>query len=263
MFHVVIPARYAATRLPGKPLADIGGRPLIRWVWERARASGAATVTVATDDQRILAAAGAFGADCLLTSSTHSSGTDRVAEIVRARGFAAGEIIVNLQGDEPLIEPSLLADLAQALRERPSADIATAAAPVGSLAEFLDPNCVKALRAVDGRALYFSRAPVPWPRDRQNAGQPAGFAGAWRHIGLYAYRVQSLLRFAELPPTPLETTEKLEQLRALEHGMNIYLLTLLRPPPAGIDTAEDLARIRALLGGDRANSRFDSGPDRR
>jgi 3-deoxy-manno-octulosonate cytidylyltransferase (CMP-KDO synthetase) len=245
MFHVVIPSRFAASRLPGKPLLMIGDRPLIQWVWQRARASGAASVIVATDDARIVDAARGFGADCLMTSAQHASGTDRIAEVARAKGFAAGDIVVNLQGDEPMMPAGVVNAVAEALRARPHIDIATAVAPIHSLAEFLDPNCVKALRARDGRALYFSRAPVPWPRDRIAAGQPNDFAGAWRHIGIYAYRVRSLLQFAAWPPTPLEETERLEQLRALEHGMQIHLVALSEAPPAGVDTAEDLQRVRA------------------
>jgi 3-deoxy-manno-octulosonate cytidylyltransferase (CMP-KDO synthetase) len=246
-FHVVIPARFGASRLPGKPLADIAGRPLIQWVWERARASGAATVVIATDDERILSAAGAFGADCMMTAATHASGTDRVAEVVRSRGWGAMDIVVNLQGDEPLVEPDLVARLAAVLQQHPEADIATPVAPVQSLAEFLDPNCVKAVGRADGRALYFSRAPIPWPRDAAVGGQPSQHAGAWRHIGLYAYRVQSLLRFAAWPPAELEIVERLEQLRALERGMTIQLLELEQAPPIGVDTPEDLAKLRALL----------------
>lgn len=247
MFHVVIPARFAATRLPGKPLLDIGGRPLIRWVWERAQASGAASVVIATDDARIRAAASAFGAEVVLTSADHASGTDRIAEVARARGFAAADVVVNLQGDEPLMPPAVVSALATALIERPGVDIATAVAPVTSLAEFLDPNCVKAVRGPHGEALYFSRAPVPWPREHAAAGRPTVFAGAWRHIGIYAYRVEKLLQFAAWAPTPLETVEKLEQLRALEHGMRIYLQTIAEAPAAGVDTLEDLERVRSLL----------------
>jgi 3-deoxy-manno-octulosonate cytidylyltransferase (CMP-KDO synthetase) len=246
-FHVVIPARFAASRLPGKPLADIGGRPLIQWVWDSARASGAASVIVATDDARIAEVAAKFGADVALTSAQHASGTDRIAEVARMRGMAPEEIIVNLQGDEPLMPPHVLSDAAAVLGERPHVDIATVAAPILSLEEFLDPSCVKALRAHDGSALYFSRAPVPWPRDRLSDGLPAAFAGALRHIGLYAYRVNSLLRFAGWPATPLETIEKLEQLRALEYGMRIHVLLLREAPPAGVDTREDLDRVRAGL----------------
>jgi 3-deoxy-manno-octulosonate cytidylyltransferase (CMP-KDO synthetase) len=247
VFHVIIPARFGSARLPGKPLAMIGERPLIQWVWQSAVASGAASVIIATDDERIRAAAARFGADCLMTSAHHASGTDRIAEVVRARGFAADDIVVNLQGDEPTMPAEVVARTAQALRDVASRDLATAVAPIASLREFLDPNCVKALRANDGRALYFSRAPVPWPRDSLVDGEPSSFIGAWRHIGIYAYRVRSLLQFAAWPPTPLETTEKLEQLRALEHGMHIHLETLARSPPAGVDTPEDLERVRMAL----------------
>jgi 3-deoxy-manno-octulosonate cytidylyltransferase (CMP-KDO synthetase) len=247
MFHVIIPARYGASRLPGKPLQQIGDRPLIQWVWQRARASGAASVIIATDDVRIADAAARFGADCLMTSPQHASGTDRIAEVVRSKRLAADDIVVNLQGDEPMMPEAVVRQVAEALDSRPEADIATAVAPIESLAEFLDTSCVKALRACDGRALYFSRAPVPWPRDHTVAGQPARFAGAWRHIGIYAYRVRTLLQFAAWPPTPLEETERLEQLRALEHGLRIHLVALSEAPAAGVDTPEDLERIRAQL----------------
>lgn len=247
MFHVIIPARIGSTRLPGKPLLQIGGRPLIQWVWQSAVASGAVSVLVATDDERIRAAAARFGADCIMTSADHVSGTDRIAEAVRARGMPADAIVVNLQGDEPAMPAGVISGVAQALRDVAGADIGTAVAPIRSLEEFLDPNCVKALRARDGRALYFSRAPVPWPRDHTSAGRPASYAGAWRHIGIYAYRVSGLLQFAAWPPTPLETIEKLEQLRALEHGMHIHLAALAEAPPAGVDTPADLERVRAAL----------------
>ena len=247
VFHVVIPARFAASRLPGKPLLAIGDRPLIHWVWERARASGAASVVIATDDVRIFDSATRFGADCLMTSPRHASGTDRVAEVARARSFAADDIVVNLQGDEPMMPAAMIGAIAEALRARPQIDIATAVAPISSVAEFLDPSCVKALRAPDGNALYFSRAPVPWPRDSVTDGRPTRFAGAWRHIGIYAYRVNSLLKFASWKATPLEDTEKLEQLRALEHGMRIHLVTFPKAPPPGVDTPEDLERVRASL----------------
>jgi 3-deoxy-manno-octulosonate cytidylyltransferase (CMP-KDO synthetase) len=247
VFHVIIPARFGSTRLPGKPLLQIGDRPLIQWVWQRAIDSGAASVLIATDDERIRAAALEFGADCVMTSPHHVSGTDRIAETARAKGFAADDSVVNLQGDEPMMPAQVIASVAQALRDVAGAEISTAAAPIRSLREFLDPNCVKALRDPDGRALYFSRAPVPWPRDSIAAERPASFVGAWRHVGIYAYRVRSLLQFAAWPPTPLETTEKLEQLRALEHGMHIHVATLRESPPAGVDTPEDLERVRASL----------------
>jgi 3-deoxy-manno-octulosonate cytidylyltransferase (CMP-KDO synthetase) len=246
-FHVIIPARYGASRLPGKPLLDVAGRPLLQWVWDCARASGALSVIVATDDARIRSAATGFGADVAMTSVEHVSGTDRVAEVVRARGLALEATVINLQGDEPLMPPAVPARLAAALVEHPECGIATAAAPISSLAEFHDPNCVKVLRSLRGEALYFSRACVPWPRNAATAGRPSDFSRAFRHIGIYGYRVESLLEFAGWPPTPLETTEKLEQLRALEHGMRIHVVALQEAPPAGVDTPEDLEAVRARL----------------
>ena len=247
MIHVIIPARYSAARLPGKPLLAIGDRPLIQWVWQCARASEATSVIIATDDARVRDAAQSFGAECLMTSPQHASGTDRIAEVVRSKGFAADDIVVNLQGDEPMMPARVVNEVAAALHARPQIDIATAVAPIHTLAEFLDPSCVKALRAGDGSALYFSRAPVPWPRDSVAGGRPTQYAGAWRHVGIYAYRVRSLLQFAAWPPTPLEEAEKLEQLRALEHGMRIHLVILSEAPPAGVDTPQDLERVRAGL----------------
>ena len=180
MFHIIIPARFSASRLPGKPLLTVGDRPLLQWVWQCARASGAQSVTIATDDARIADAARVFGADCVMTSPQHASGTDRIAEVVRAKQFAADEIVVNLQGDEPMMPAAVINEVSAALHARPNVDMASAVAPVRSLEEFLDPACVKALRAQNGDALYFSRAPVPWPRDNVAAGRPLGFAGAWR-----------------------------------------------------------------------------------
>jgi 3-deoxy-manno-octulosonate cytidylyltransferase (CMP-KDO synthetase) len=234
--------------LPNKPLLEIAGRPLIEWVWERARASGAASVVVAGDDPRILEAARRFGADCALTGAHHASGTDRIAEVVRSRGLSPEEIVVNLQGDEPMMPPAAIARVARALEEHPRIDIATAVAPIRSLSEFLDPSCVKALADRADRALYFSRAPVPWPREHSAGGRPQRFEGALRHIGLYGFRVRTLLRFAALPPTPLEQSEKLEQLRALEHGLYLHLVRLEEVPPAGVDTPEDLERVRREIG---------------
>jgi 3-deoxy-manno-octulosonate cytidylyltransferase (CMP-KDO synthetase) len=247
VFHIVIPSRFAAARLPGKPLLTIVDRPLIQWVWQCARASGAASVIIATDDARIRDAAQRFGAEVVMTSAQHASGTDRIAEVASTRGLAADDIVVNLQGDEPMMPAAAINEVAEALRARPQADIATAVAPIRTLAEFLDPSCVKVLRALDGQALYFSRAPVPWPRDAIVDEKPTRFVGSWRHIGMYAYRVRSLLQFASWPPTPLEECEKLEQLRALEHGMRIHVVELPEAPPAGVDTPEDLERVRASL----------------
>lgn len=220
---------------------------MIQWAFECARATGATSIIIATDDERIRNAASAFGAESVMTAKEHASGTDRIAEVARIRGFAPGDIVVNLQGDEPLTPPNVLVRVAQALTLHPRAEIATVAAPIASLEEFLDPNCVKALRAQDGTALYFSRAPVPWPREHVSQDRPSEYQSSWRHIGIYAYRVSSLLKFAGWPPTPLESTERLEQLRALEHGMRIHVVALDEAPPAGIDTPQDLERVRAAL----------------
>ena len=252
MFRAVIPARFASTRLPGKPLADIAGRPMIQHVHERVVASGAAEVIVATDDERVALACAGFGAEVQMTSSQHASGTDRLAEVAMRRGWRDAEVVVNVQGDEPLLPPALVRQAAGLLGVDPGADIATLGTPIASLEEFLDPAVVKVVRRADGRALYFSRAPIPWQRE----GAPAGlasqreFAGAWRHLGLYAYRVGALKRLAAAEPAPLELAEKLEQLRALHLGMAIIVGEAMEPPGPGVDTSGDLERVRALLAGD-------------
>lgn len=248
-FHVAIPARHGSTRLPGKMLAPIRGKPMLQWVYESARASGARDVLIATDDVAIAAAADAFGAEARLTSGAHSSGTDRIAELAGIERWPESDIVVNVQGDEPLIPPALIRQVAALLVSDPGAAIATLAAPVESLAEFLDPNAVKVVADARGRALYFSRAPIPWCRD----GAPAGlssqslFAGARRHIGIYAYRVGHLRRLASLAPTALETTEKLEQLRALENGLAIRVADAEARPGPDVNTAEDLERVSRLV----------------
>ena len=249
MFHAVIPARYASTRLPGKPLADLGGRPMIQHVHERVSGAGAASVVIATDDERVREAAARFGADVQMTSASHASGTDRLAEVALRRGWRDAEVVVNVQGDEPLMPPSLVRQCAALLAADAAADIATLATPVETLEEFLDPSAVKVVRRADGRALYFSRAPVPWHRDAAPAGLASQreFSGALRHLGIYAYRVGALRRLAAAPPSPLEQAEKLEQLRALELGMSIVVgIALVRPGP-GVDTPADLERVRGLL----------------
>lgn len=220
---------------------------MIQWVWEKAQASGAEEVIIATDDDRIAAACKAFGAEVEMTSAAHASGTDRLAEVISRRNVADAAIIVNVQGDEPMIPPQSIRALAVSLYENHACQLATPVTPIVSKEQFLDPNCVKAVRSLDGLALYFSRAPIPWSRDHLRSGQPARFERAWRHIGMYAYRASSLRQFASWPPTALEEVEKLEQLRALEHGMKIYLLALSEAPPNGIDTPEDLAALNARL----------------
>ncbi len=249
MFRVVIPARFGSTRLPGKALVSLGGKLMIQWVHERARTSRAAEVLIATDDVRIAEAGRAFGARVEMTAATHQSGTDRIAEVARAQSWNADEIVVNVQGDEPLMPPRLIDQVAGLLCADPDAGMATLASPLGRLEDLFDPNVVKVVADASGRALYFSRAPIPWNRD----GAPAGlmsqrsFAGARRHVGIYAYRVSALLRLASLAPTPLEQSEKLEQLRALETGIGIRVADALEPPGPDVNTPEDLDRLTARL----------------
>ncbi|MEI8298479.1 MAG: 3-deoxy-manno-octulosonate cytidylyltransferase [Pseudomonadota bacterium] len=253
MFRVVIPARYASTRLPGKPLRTIAGRPMIHHVLERAGAAGAREVVVATDDERIAAACRACGADVEMTSAAHPSGTDRLAEVAVRRGWADDDIIVNVQGDEPLLASANVAQVAALLAATPQAAIATLATPVLSHEEFLDANAVKVVCDAGGLALYFSRAPLPWPRDAALAAEwgASAWGGALRHIGIYAYRVAGLRALAAMAPTPLETTERLEQLRALENGLRIAVAVAVSAPGPGVDTEADLARVEALLAGGR------------
>ena len=251
MFRAVIPARFASTRLPGKPLLDLGGRPMIQHVHERAVASGAAEVIVATDDARVAAACAAFGADVQMTAETHLSGTDRLAEVASQRGWRDSDIVVNVQGDEPLLPPSLVRQVAALLESDAGAEMATLALPVKSLEEFLDTAVVKVVCRSDGRALYFSRAPIPFSRGNDPTGVASqqDFHGARRHLGLYAYRVGALKRFAAAPASPLELAERLEQLRALHLGMAITVATAHEPSPGGVDTPADLERVRARLAG--------------
>jgi 3-deoxy-manno-octulosonate cytidylyltransferase (CMP-KDO synthetase) len=241
-FVVVIPARYGSTRLPGKPLKDIAGKPMIEWVYGQAAASGASEVIVATDDERIVVACKAFGAAVELTSAEHPSGTDRVAELARRFGWEDDRIIVNVQGDEPLISPLSIAQVARLLAWHPEAAIATLMAPLASEDEFRDPNFAKVVTDRNGWALYFSRAPIPWPRD---GGTPV----VRRHIGLYAFRAAGLRAISASPPCDLELTEKLEQLRALWLGYRIIVADAVEPPSPHVETEEDLENIRRLLKG--------------
>ncbi|MDA8390015.1 MAG: 3-deoxy-manno-octulosonate cytidylyltransferase [Gammaproteobacteria bacterium] len=240
--HVVIPARYGSTRLPGKALADIGGEPLVCRVYRRAALSGAQSVTVATDDARIAAAVEAIGGAVVMTSAGHASGTDRLAEAADRLGFGDDEIIVNLQGDEPLMTPGLLDAVAEALAAQSAWSLATAAHPITDPAEFHNPHAVKVVCGDDGRALYFSRSPIPYPRTQ--AAGPLGL----RHIGLYAYRVRFLRAFRDMGVSALEEREGLEQLRALAAGVGIGVVITDEMPLPGVDTPEDLARVRALWG---------------
>lgn len=246
-FKVVIPARYASTRLPAKPLLNLGGKPMVARVAERAVLSGAEEVWVATDHAEVQAAAERCGLSVLLTRADHPSGTDRLAEVVELRGWDDDTIIVNVQGDEPLIDPQLIAQTARQLAES-GADIATVAHPIGDAADFFNPNIVKVVCTAAGDALYFSRAPIPYARDhfaREAGGEtlPEGMP-AYRHVGLYAYRARFLRAYARLAPSPLEAFEALEQLRALWHGFRISVAISDHLPPAGVDTPEDAERMR-------------------
>ena len=245
-FHVVIPARYGSSRLPGKPLADIAGKPMVVRVVEAALRSRAGEVCVATDDERIQAAVTAHGYQAVMTRADHVSGTDRIAEVAERLGWSEQEIVVNVQGDEPLIEPVLIDQLATALADDASAVMATAAHDLLKAEDFFNPNVVKVVCNAARHALYFSRAPVPWARDAfaiDKTGLPKTL-GAQRHIGIYAYRTGFLRRFGQLSPSPLEQIEALEQLRVLWHGYAIQVINSDRIPEPGVDTDEDLQRIR-------------------
>jgi 3-deoxy-manno-octulosonate cytidylyltransferase (CMP-KDO synthetase) len=243
-FSVIIPARLASTRLPNKPLADLGGKPMVVRVAERARESGAARIAVATDHPDILAACAAHGVEAFMTRADHPSGTDRIAEVARALGLGEDEVVVNLQGDEPLIDPALLA--ACAARIGAEVPMATCAHPLIDVADVFNPNVVKVVLDKAGRALYFSRATIPWARDAfavTREALPQGYAPL-RHIGLYAYRNAFLQAYPGLEPAPLEQVEALEQLRVLWHGYPIAVHVTDSAPEAGVDTPEDLARVR-------------------
>lgn len=250
-FKVVIPARYASTRLPGKPLADIGGKPMVVRVAERAQHSGAAEVWVATDHEGVARAVRAHGFNACLTSPDHASGTDRIAEVARQRGWGTEEVVVNVQGDEPLIAPELIGAVARHLHEHPLAAISTACHSLREYAEMFNPNVVKVVLDHAGYALYFSRAPIPYARDAwANAAPPLlpdGFP-AFRHIGIYAYRVGFLEVYGGLSSAAIEQHEALEQLRALWHGYRISVAQTDTAPAAGVDTPADLERVRALIG---------------
>ena len=248
-FKVVIPARMRSTRLPGKMLADVAGKPLVAWAAERARASGADEVVIATDHQQIADAIAARGYKVCTTSPDHPTGTDRIAEAVGLLGLGAAEIVVNVQGDEPLIDPELIRKVAAELALRPNASIATAAHPIASAAEFFDTNVVKVVIDTSGYAQYFSRAPIPYARDAFAGSRetlPEGLP-ALRHVGIYAYRVSYLREYASLSPTAAERFEALEQLRALGHGHRIAVAFWDGPMEPGVDTPEDLERVRKRL----------------
>jgi 3-deoxy-manno-octulosonate cytidylyltransferase (CMP-KDO synthetase) len=247
-YTVLIPARLASTRLPDKPLADIGGRPMVVRVAERAHASGASRVVVAADSERIAAACREHGIEAVLTRDDHPSGSDRLAEACALLGLADGDVVVNVQGDEPLIDPALIDAVAALLAARPQAAMSTAAHPIQVLEEFTNPNVVKVVLQADGIALYFSRAPIPWWRDGHAGGITAlPDPAPLRHVGIYGYRVGFLRQFPALPQAPVEQCEALEQLRALWHGHRIAVHVTTTQPGPGVDTPEDLARVRAVF----------------
>ena len=245
-YKIVIPARYASTRLPGKPLLDIAGKSMIQRVYENACESTASSVVIATDDKRIQEAAEGFGAQVCMTAESHCSGTDRIAEVVKSMGWSDDSIVVNIQGDEPTMPPSLDDQVAQDMADHSRADITTLSTPIKERDELFDPNAVKVVTDTEGYALYFSRAPIPWHRDEfanQDSSLPQNTSFA-RHIGLYAYRAGYLEKYINLPPSELERTESLEQLRVLSHGGCIHVSEAGQEPGHGIDTADDLERVR-------------------
>lgn len=249
MFCVVIPARYASTRLPGKPLRDIAGKPMIQHVYERAVQSGATEVVIATDDERIRQVAADFGALVCMTAAHHPTGTDRLAEVARLRGYTHQHIIVNLQGDEPLMPPALIRQVAENLQSHPQASAATLCQRITLSAELFDPHLVKVVMDKRGYALYFSRAAIPWDREAfmQTTGELPARSEHYRHIGLYAYRAEFLQDYVQWPPCIIEQTESLEQLRILWNGHTLHVAEALENPGISIDTPDDLARVQQLL----------------
>ncbi|MEM9257056.1 MAG: 3-deoxy-manno-octulosonate cytidylyltransferase [Pseudomonadota bacterium] len=248
-FTVIIPARYASTRLPGKALLDIGGKPMLQHVWERASQSRCERVLIATDDERIAGTAAGFGAEVCMTSTKHPSGTDRLQEVVDQLQLPDEHIVVNVQGDEPLIPPGVIDQVASNLRGREDAGIATLCEPLTESVELRNPNIVKVVTDREDMALYFSRAPIPWPREafvNADAALPDGHQ--WRrHIGLYAYRTAFLHNYVAWPPAPLEQLEALEQLRALYHRVPIHTALACEAVPPGVDTIADLQHMRDLI----------------
>lgn len=246
-YLVVVPARFASTRLPGKPLEDIAGKAMIRHVWERAQESAAERVIVATDDHRIAAACDSFAAECLLTRADHPSGTDRLAEVVDRLALDDDAIVVNVQGDEPLIPAAVIDQVASNLARVRSASMATLCEPITTPAALRNPNAVKVVFDAQGMALYFSRACIPWPRDHDWHREIMPDGDWFRHLGIYAYRAGFLRRYRDWQPAPQERLESLEQLRALHEGERIHVAPACAPVPGGIDTPEDLEALRQLL----------------
>jgi len=253
-FHIVIPARFASTRLPGKPLADIGGKKMIERVYRQASLAGAASVIVATDHPDVFDEVVRFGGEVVMTRNDHPSGTDRLAEVVSKKGWSDEDILVNVQGDEPLIPPEVIRQVAENLAENDQCDCATLCERITNCRDFFNPAAVKVVTNDLGEALYFSRAPIPWPRDKAVEMQSSAAESllpddlvAMRHIGIYAYKVGLLKQFTQWDVAGLEQTESLEQLRILARGKKIHVAVACIDVPAGVDTPEDLARVRALI----------------
>lgn len=248
-FSVIIPARYASSRLPGKPLRDIAGKPMMQHVYERAVQSGADEVVIATDDDRIRQVAEGFGAQVCMTAAHHPSGTDRLAEVARIMGYGRQRIVVNLQGDEPLMPPALIRQVAENLQSHAQASVATLCERISSVGELFDPHLVKVVMDAQGSALYFSRAAIPWDRDAfvETTGDLPARSEHYRHIGLYAYRAGFLQEYVQWPPCSLEQTESLEQLRVLWRGHKIHVAEAVEKPGIGVDTPDDLVRVQQLL----------------
>jgi len=247
-YNIVIPARYASERLPGKVILDLAGQSLLQHVWQRANESSAESVVIATDDERIVEVAESFGAVVLLTAKDHQSGSDRIVECATRLGWQDDCLIVNLQGDEPLMPAACLNQVAALLNARADCDVASLYWPIEDAAEVLNPNAVKVVIDAAGRALYFSRAPIPYSRDHADVSTAMLAGTEWkRHLGLYAYRVAALRHYTACAPTPLESTERLEQLRIMEQGGRIAMAKACAFIPAGVDTAADLERVRDII----------------
>lgn len=248
-YKIVIPARYASSRLPGKPLIELAGKPMIQHVYERAQETGVAEIVVATDDERIQKTAEAFGAEVLMTNPAHENGTERIAEVVALKGWSDDTVIVNLQGDEPLIPRSLIEQTAAGLLEHPEAGMSSVCTPISSADDGFDPNVVKTVLDKQGFAMYFSRAPIPWDRDlyKTTQDQLTSKLPVYRHIGMYGYRASFLNQYRDMDICPVELAESLEQLRALWYGIKIHMTVIDQAPGHGVDTPDDVTRVEAEL----------------
>ena len=248
-YKIVIPARYGSSRLPGKPLIELAGKPMVQHVYERALATGISDIVIATDDQRIYDVAIGFGAQVIMTSVDHENGTERIAEVAKKLGWHDDDVIVNVQGDEPLIPRELIELTAKGLLDHPEAGMSSLCTPITSAEDAFDPNAVKAVLDNRGFAMYFSRAPIPWDRDlyKHGADKITEIAPVFRHIGMYGYRVSFLKQYSEMEMTALEQAECLEQLRALCYGVKIHMGVIDQPPGHGVDTPADVARVEAQL----------------